>query len=156
MSRMWKSFQSICNSYSTPANSYSVRIVAKTLARTQALCTIRQFILERSLINVRTVAKALGTAQVLHTIREFTLKRNFNNTKNVEKLSVTMQLLLNTSEFILKTSLINVRIVTKTLTQHFDLTYHQIIISLQSRGPSRIFSNTTVQKHQFFGAQLSL
>ena len=28
-------------------------------------------------------------------------------------------------------------------------------ISLQSMGLSRIFSNTTVQKHQFFGAQLS-
>ena len=28
-------------------------------------------------------------------------------------------------------------------------------ISLQSEGLSRIFSNTTVQKHQFFGAQLS-
>ena len=30
------------------------------------------------------------------------------------------------------------------------------LISLQSRGLSRAFSNTTVQKHQFFGAQLSL
>ena len=29
-------------------------------------------------------------------------------------------------------------------------------ISLQSRGLSRVFSNTTVQKHQFFSAQLSL
>ena len=29
-------------------------------------------------------------------------------------------------------------------------------ISLQSKGPSRVFSNTTVQKHQFFGTQLSL
>ena len=29
-------------------------------------------------------------------------------------------------------------------------------ISLQSKGFSRIFSNTTVQKHQFFGAQLLL
>ena len=29
-------------------------------------------------------------------------------------------------------------------------------ISLQSKGLSRAFSNTTVQKHQFFGAQLSL
>ena len=29
-------------------------------------------------------------------------------------------------------------------------------ISLQSRGLSRVFSNTTVQKHQFFGAQPSL
>ena len=29
-------------------------------------------------------------------------------------------------------------------------------ISLQSNGLSRAFSNTTVQKHQFFGAQLSL
>ena len=29
-------------------------------------------------------------------------------------------------------------------------------ISLQSKGPSRVFSNTTVQKHQFFSAQLSL
>ena len=28
-------------------------------------------------------------------------------------------------------------------------------ISLQSKGPSRIFSNTIVQKHQFFSAQLS-
>ena len=29
-------------------------------------------------------------------------------------------------------------------------------ISSQSKGFSRVFSNTTVQKHQFFGAQLSL
>ena len=29
-------------------------------------------------------------------------------------------------------------------------------ISLQSKGLSRIFSHTTVQKHQFFGTQLSL
>ena len=29
-------------------------------------------------------------------------------------------------------------------------------ISLQSRGLSRVFFNTTVQKHQFFGTQLSL
>ena len=28
-------------------------------------------------------------------------------------------------------------------------------ISLQSKGLSRVFSNTTVQKHQFFGSQLS-
>ena len=28
-------------------------------------------------------------------------------------------------------------------------------ISLQSKGPSRVFSNTTVQKHQFFSAQTS-
>ena len=28
-------------------------------------------------------------------------------------------------------------------------------ISVQSKGLSRVFSNTTVQKHQFFGAQLS-
>ena len=30
------------------------------------------------------------------------------------------------------------------------------LISLQSKGLSRVFSNTTVQKHQFFGNQLSL
>ena len=30
------------------------------------------------------------------------------------------------------------------------------LISLQSKGLSRVFSNTTVQKHQFIGAQLSL
>ena len=29
-------------------------------------------------------------------------------------------------------------------------------ISLQSKGLSRVFPNTTIQKHQFFGAQLSL
>ena len=29
-------------------------------------------------------------------------------------------------------------------------------ISFQSKGLPRVFSNTTVQKHQFFGAQLSL
>ena len=29
-------------------------------------------------------------------------------------------------------------------------------ISLQSKGLSRVFSNTTIQRHQFFGAQLSL
>ena len=30
------------------------------------------------------------------------------------------------------------------------------LISLQSKGLSRVFSNTTVQKHQFFGVQTSL
>ena len=30
------------------------------------------------------------------------------------------------------------------------------LIALQSKGLSRVLSNTTVQKHQFFGAQLSL
>ena len=30
------------------------------------------------------------------------------------------------------------------------------LISLQSKGLSRVFSNTKVQKHQFFSAQLSL
>jgi len=30
------------------------------------------------------------------------------------------------------------------------------LTSLQSKGLSRVFSNTTVQKHQFFGVQLSL
>ena len=30
------------------------------------------------------------------------------------------------------------------------------VISLQEKGLSRVFSNTTVRKHQFFGAQLSL
>ena len=30
------------------------------------------------------------------------------------------------------------------------------LISLQSKGLTRVFSNNTVQKHQFFGAQLSL
>ena len=30
------------------------------------------------------------------------------------------------------------------------------LISLQSKGLSRVFSNSTVQKHQFFGAQSSL
>ena len=30
------------------------------------------------------------------------------------------------------------------------------LTSLQSKGLSRVFSNTTVQKHQFFGAQLTL
>ena len=29
------------------------------------------------------------------------------------------------------------------------------LVSLQSKGLSRVFSNTTVQKHQFFGSQLS-
>ena len=33
---------------------------------------------------------------------------------------------------------------------------HSGWISLQSKGLSGVFSNTTVQKHQFFGAQLSL
>ena len=30
------------------------------------------------------------------------------------------------------------------------------LVSLQSKGPSKFFSNTTVQRHQFFGAQRSL
>ena len=31
-----------------------------------------------------------------------------------------------------------------------------LLISLQSKGIATVFSNTTVQKHQFFGAQFSL
>ena len=33
---------------------------------------------------------------------------------------------------------------------------HPGLISLQSKELSRVFSNTTLQKHQFFGTQLSL
>ena len=42
--------------------------------------------------------------------------------------------------------------------EHLGLIYFSMDwwISLQSKGLSRIFSNTTVQKHQFFGNQLSL
>ena len=41
-------------------------------------------------------------------------------------------------------------------TQDWSLLRWTSWISLQSKGLSRAFSNTTVQKHQFFGAQLSL
>ena len=40
-------------------------------------------------------------------------------------------------------------------TQHWSPLGWTGWISLQSKGPSRVFSNTTVQKHQFFGTQLS-
>ena len=40
--------------------------------------------------------------------------------------------------------------------EHPGLISFRMDISLQSKGLSRVFSNTTVQKHQFFGAQLSL
>ena len=49
--------------------------------------------------------------------------------------------------------------VTKSRTQLSDFHFSfrtTSWISLQSKGLSRVFSNTTVQKHQFFGAQLSL
>ena len=36
------------------------------------------------------------------------------------------------------------------------ISFRMYWISLQSKGLSRVFSNTTVQKHQFFSAQLSL
>ena len=41
-------------------------------------------------------------------------------------------------------------------TQDWSLLEWTDWISLQSKGLSRVFSNTTVQKHQFFSAQLSL
>ena len=40
-------------------------------------------------------------------------------------------------------------------TQNWSLLGWTGWISLQSKGPSRVFPNTTVQKHQFFSAQLS-
>ena len=40
-------------------------------------------------------------------------------------------------------------------TQDWSLSGWTGWISLQSKGLSRVFSNTTVQKHQFFGSQLS-
>ena len=39
--------------------------------------------------------------------------------------------------------------------QHHSFQRNTRAISLQSKGLSRVFSNTTVQKHQFFGAQPS-
>jgi len=36
------------------------------------------------------------------------------------------------------------------------ISFRTDFISLQSKGLSRVFSNTTVQKHQFFGTQLYL
>jgi len=36
------------------------------------------------------------------------------------------------------------------------ISFKTVLISLQSKGLSRVFSNTTVEKHQFFGAQPSL
>ena len=39
--------------------------------------------------------------------------------------------------------------------QHWSPSWWTGWISLQSKGLSRVFSNTTVQKHQLFGAQLS-
>ena len=41
-------------------------------------------------------------------------------------------------------------------TQNWSLLGWTGWISMQSKGPSTVFSNTTVQKHQFFIAQLSL
>ena len=40
-------------------------------------------------------------------------------------------------------------------TQNWSLLGWTVWICLQSKGLSKVFSNTTVQKHQFFGAQLS-
>ena len=40
-------------------------------------------------------------------------------------------------------------------TQDWSPSGWTVWISLQSKGLSRVFSNTTVQKHQFFSAQLS-
>ena len=45
--------------------------------------------------------------------------------------------------------------VLKMNTQDWSLLEWTGWISLQSKGLSRVFSNTTVQKHQFFSAQLS-
>ena len=46
-------------------------------------------------------------------------------------------------------------ILPKTIQDRFPLGLTGLI-SLQSNGLSSVYSNTTVQKHQFFGAQLSL
>ena len=46
-------------------------------------------------------------------------------------------------------------VLTKNIQDWFPLGWTGWI-SLQSKELSRVFSNTTVQKHQFFGAQLSL
>ena len=36
-----------------------------------------------------------------------------------------------------------------------SISEYSVLISLQSKGLSRVFSNTTVQKHEFFRTQLS-
>ena len=46
--------------------------------------------------------------------------------------------------------------VLPTNTQHWFPLGLTSLISLQSKGLSRVFSKATLQKHQFFGAQLSL
>ena len=53
--------------------------------------------------------------------------------------------------------------VSELYLQHQSFQYSRLIslaltglISLQSKGLSKVFSNTTVQKHQFFDSQSSL
>ena len=47
-------------------------------------------------------------------------------------------------------------VLSKNIQDRFPLGLTGLISSLQSKGLSRLFSNTTIQKHQFFSTQLSL
>ena len=76
--------------------------MAKTLAGTQVLLTIREFILENNLINGKNAEKPSVTTQVLFNTREFILERNLTNVKNVEKPLSSTHILLNIREFILE------------------------------------------------------
>ena len=51
---------------------------------------------------------------------------------------------------------IGVSVSASVLPMNIQDWFHFGSVSLQSKGHSRVFSNTSVQKHQFFGIQLSL
>ncbi|XP_056658227.1 zinc finger protein 781-like [Monodelphis domestica] len=79
----------------------------------QTLVSIRELILQKSPMYVRNVEKPLVGAQILLNIREFILERNPINVIYVEKSFRKSKILTNIREFILEKSPMNVTIVGK-------------------------------------------
>ena len=70
-------------------------------------------------------------------------------------LSITLFQWVNSSHEVAKVLEFQLYHQSYQRTPKTDLLYNGLVVSLQSKGLSRVFSNTTVQKHQFFSVQLS-
>ena len=92
----------------------------------------------------------------------FIISQSLLKFMSIESVMLSKYLIPCCSLFLLPSIFPSIRAFSSESTLHIRWSFSWFtlgltgLISLQSKGLSRVFSSTTVQKHQFFGPQLSL
>ena len=115
-----------------------------------------------------SVAQSCPTLCARQASLSITNSQSSHKLKSIESVMPSSHLILCRPLLLLPSIPSSIRVFSNESTLHirwpkywsfsFSITpskEHQGLIFLQSKGLSRVFSNTTVQRHQFFSAQLS-